>query len=219
MKQQGSIPSSQRAQQAAGNLRCDDLLLLLLQLWQLRAARPMPTAPCRHCHQAVPIRLSLAPKIPPGWDEGRLAARSDPCASQITGTGVCVRHQVWGKPTKEQNPAGGAGEEVGTGSPRGGQGRGQGDGKRRLVSLSGRIIKSIIKVLLNRLSAELIMGERTPGARDVPCAPFVSLSTTARTGPPPRAGDRVRARPPVVPPLCPIHPGPRSPSRVGGQSL
>lgn len=123
--------------------------------------------------------------------------------------------QVWGKPTKEQNPSGGAGEDVGTGSPRGGQGRGQGDGKRRLVSLSGRIIKSIIKVLLNRLSADLIMGERTPGAGDVPCAPFVSLSTTARTGPPPRAGDGVRARPPRGAPALPHPSWPPEPQQGG----
>lgn len=41
-------------------------------------------------------------------------------------------------------------------SPLGTGGPGQGEGKRRRVSLSGRIIKPITKVLLNRLSTDLI---------------------------------------------------------------
>ena len=53
---------------------------------------------------------------------------------------------------------------------------GQRGGNRRLISLSGRIIKPITKVLLNRLSADLIMGKSTSGGRNAPWPSFISLS-------------------------------------------
>lgn len=53
---------------------------------------------------------------------------------------------------------------------------GQRGGNWRLISLSGRIIKPITKVLLNRLSTDLIIGKSTSGGRNSPCTSFVSLS-------------------------------------------